>query len=112
MYRRKEFNDKFERNFKLIEEFKIVYENLIEKTNSWNQKAFMGSDITNFQYLTTLKQISEKEYSEKQREAVKTVFIHVNVLKEYIDNLDVQYNNLKKLFEEISENNNKLISNN
>ena len=111
MYERAEFTEKYERNYILIEDFKVTYENYISKTNSWTAPAFPDSNVTNFQYLMTLKQMSDVEYSKEQRDAVKTVFIHEGVLKEYIDNLDLQYNNLKALFDDISRKEKNLISN-
>lgn len=101
--RRPEFIEKFERNFSLIQDFKIVYRNFLDKTGTWESVAFPDSRITNRQYYITLCQVSEVEYSPEQRQAIKTVFIHENVLPEYIQNLDSQYQNMKLLFDEIKQ---------
>jgi hypothetical protein len=101
---------KFERNLHFITEFKILYESFLNKTNTWSKPAFMDSNVTNRQYFETLKQVSEKEYSSEQHQAIKTVFIHENAILDYIKNLDVQYDNLKLLYDEIAAKN-KLLNN-
>lgn len=56
----------------------------------------------NKQYFETLKQVSEKEYSSEQHQAIKTVFIHKNAIADYINNLDIQYHNIKLLYNDIT----------
>jgi hypothetical protein len=109
MEKRNELITKYERNLNLIAEFKIVYRSFLDKTKTWDKIAFPDSNITNRQYLETLNQVSEQEYSEKQHQAIKTVFIHDDAIKDYIINLEIQYKNLKTLFEEISTTNKNLI---
>ncbi|HEY6142071.1 MAG TPA: hypothetical protein VIV55_01405 [Flavobacterium sp.] len=109
MNNRNELITKYERNLHLIVEFKIVYRSFLDITKTWDSVAFPDSNITNRQYFETLNQISEQEYSEQQYQAIKTVFIHDNAIKDYIINLEIQYNNLKLLFDEISIKNKNLI---
>lgn len=101
MSKRSELIIKYERNYNLIVEFKEIFENYLNATETWGKLAFFDSHITNRQYLTLLNQISEEEYSEKQREAIKTAFIHEDVLENYIFNVDNQYNSLKIIYNEL-----------
>jgi hypothetical protein len=101
--RRQEFIEKFERNFSLIQDFKIFYSNFLDKTGTWEKVAFPDSKITNRQYYITLCQVSDAEYTLQQRQAIKTVFIHENVLPEYSQNLDSQFQNMKLLYEDIKQ---------
>ncbi|MBF4515467.1 hypothetical protein IRZ71_03900 [Flavobacterium sp. ANB] len=102
MSNRKELIEKFERNLNLMREFKILYNFFLDKTNTWDKEAFPDSNITNGQYLEILNQVSEKEYSNEQHEAIKNVFIHEDAINDYITNLEIQYKNLKSLFDEIA----------
>ncbi len=88
----------------------MLYESFLNKTDTWDKPAFRDSNATNRQYIETLKQVSEKEYSKEQHNAIKTVFIHENAITDYIKNLDVQYANLKLLHDEIATKN-KLLDN-
>lgn len=108
MSKRDELINKFERNHDFILEFKVMYENFLDKTNTWDKAAFIDSPVTNRQYLITLKQLSEKEYSEPQCQAIKTVYIHENAIIDYIANLDLQYENLKILYDQILSKNNSI----
>lgn len=99
---RTELIQKFERNLNFITEFKTLYENYLNKSDTWEKRAFVNSSITNKQYFETLKQVSEKEYSSEQHQAIKTVFIHENAIADYINNLDIQYQNIKILYKDIA----------
>lgn len=101
MNKRDELTKKFFRNLDLIVDFKLNYECWCDLSETWNEPAFGDSNITNRQYFITLKQVSDEEYSEQQCEAIKNAEIHENVLDEYILRLDSQYENLKKLNDEI-----------
>lgn len=109
MLNRNELIAKYERNLYLITEFKIVYQSFLDKTKTWDKIAFPDSNITNRQYLEVLNQVSEQEYSEQQHQAIKTVSIHDDAIKDYIINLEIQYKNLNALFDEISTKNKNLI---
>jgi hypothetical protein len=98
---RSELITKYERNVLFIDKFKIVYKNFLDKTKTWDKYAFIDSNISNRNYFDTLNQIYEQEYSEQQHKAVKTVFIHKDAISDYIRNLDLQYNNLKLLYDDI-----------
>jgi uncharacterized protein with von Willebrand factor type A (vWA) domain len=98
---RSELITKYERNLIFIDKFKIVYKKFLDKTGTWDKYAFIDSNISNRNYFDTLNQISEQEYSEQQHLAVKTFFIHKDAVLDYIKNLDLQYNNLKLLYDEI-----------
>jgi hypothetical protein len=102
MTQREELIFKFERNKDLIFEFKKDYVAHLDSTNTWDNIAFFDSKITNRQYLTLLDQISTKEYSEEQFQAIKTVFIHDNAVESYIISVDSQYNNLKILYDDLA----------
>lgn len=97
------FLERWERNRKFVSDFKILFENYLNKTNTWSQRAFIDSPATNEQYLITLKQVSELEYSDAQYEGLKKMEIHENALADYVKNLDVQYDNLKFLHDEIQK---------
>jgi hypothetical protein len=101
MSKRNELITKYERNLNLIIEFKDIYTDFLNKTETWDKPAFLDSSVTNRQYLTTLKQISEEEYSEQQHEAIKTVFIHEDAIENYIIGIDSQYENLKTIYNEL-----------
>lgn len=105
---RNELVEKFDRNRKFIGLFLQVYEQYLINRDSWNNPAFTDSKITNRQYLLTLKQVYFEEYSEAQTSAIRTAFIHDNAIKEYIFNLDSQFENLKLLYNDISSSNNLL----
>jgi hypothetical protein len=98
---RSELITKYERNLVFIGKFKMVYKNFLDKTDAWDKYAFIDSNISNRNYFETLNQIYEQEYSEQQHLAVKTVFIHKDAIFDYIRNLDLQYNNLKLLYDDI-----------
>ena len=85
----------------MIRIFISDYERYIEKKNNSDGIAFAGSNMTNYQYLTVLKQVSEVEYSLEQTAAIRIKEIHPNAIKDYIANLDNQFNSLKELHEEI-----------
>lgn len=110
MSNREEFISKWERNLDLITKFKSTWESYLNRTNTWNKKAFFDSEATNEQCFIALKQVSELEYSEVQHQAIKTMFIHDNAIKDYINNLDIQYVNLKKMYDEVIKNINLLNS--
>ena len=107
--KRKELTDKFFRNLELIKNFKSTYESYCNATNTWDSPAFGDSSITNRQYYITLTQVSDEEYSENQCQAIKTVQIHEGVLDEYILRVDSQYENLKKLYDELVVDENNLL---
>lgn len=111
MSRKNEFISKFERNYKLIEDFKVLYQKQLETNGNWDSPAFKDSEITNRQYLNELIRVSDLEYSVKQREAIKTVEIQEHFYNDYIHNLDSQYSSLQTLRDEIIfKNNNSQIS--
>lgn len=99
--RREILTEKFFRNLKLVVDFELAYECYCDISDTWNSPAFGDSNVTNRQYYETFKQVSEKEYSEAQCDAIKTIDIHENAVEDYIKNLDSQYENLKLLCDEI-----------
>jgi hypothetical protein len=103
MDNRNEFFKKWERNQSFIEEFKNLWENYLDKIGTWDNKAFFDSNGTNRQFFISLKQVSELEYSEAQHQGLMKMEIHENAFKDYINNLDVQYNSLKKMYDSIVE---------
>lgn len=44
---RTELIQKFERNLNFITEFKTLYENYLNKSDTWGKRAFVNSSITN-----------------------------------------------------------------
>ena len=99
--RREILTEKFFRNLSLVEDFKLTYECYCDISETWNSPAFADSKITNRQYYETLKQVSDEEYSEAQCKAIRTVEIHENAIEDYIQSLDIQYDNLKLLCDEM-----------
>ena len=102
MTQREVLISKFKKNKDLIFEFKKDYVAHLDSTDTWDNIAFFDSKITNRQYITLLDQISTKEYSEEQYQALKTVFIHDNAVENYIICVDTQYNNLKILYDDLA----------
>lgn len=101
MTKREELVSKFFRNKNLVRKFRKEYEEYLNKTNTWDNQMFTDSNITNRQYLIALDEISQKEYSEIQGRAIKSVYIHENAVLEYICNLDIQHQNLTILYNSI-----------
>ena len=99
--RREILTEKFFRNLGLVEDFKLTYECYCDISETWDSPAFSDSKITNRQYYETLKQVSDKEYSEVQCIVIRKVEIHENAVEDYIQSLDVQYDNLKLLCDEM-----------
>lgn len=95
------FLNRWERNRKFVTDFKILWENHLNQTNAWQQRAFYDAPATNEQAFLSLKQVSELEYSDEQYNALKKIEIHENALQDYIRNLDTQYENLKIMYDQI-----------
>lgn len=98
---REEFIMIFKRNKDFIFEFLTRYKYFLEKTNYWNKRVFNDADVTHEEYYQTLVRVSNQEYSEEQYEAIKTVNIDNRDLADYINSLNIQYENLKIIFMEI-----------
>ena len=101
MNRRMILIEKFFRNKELISIFTDEYKAYVELSNTWDVPAFTDSSVTNRQYYLTLVQISSEEYSATQTSAISTATIHEKAVEDYISNLDVQFENLSILREEI-----------
>ncbi|MFC2188402.1 hypothetical protein ACFCT7_13885 [Fulvivirgaceae bacterium LMO-SS25] len=101
--KREILTEKFFRNLDLIEDFKLTYEGYCDISETWNSPAFADSNVTNRQYYEMFKQVSDEEYSDAQSNAIRTVEIHENAVEDYIKGLDVQYDNLKLLCDEIKQ---------
>lgn len=107
--KRNELTYKFFRNNDLILEFQWNYECYCDISDNWEKPAFGDSKITNRQYYQTLINITKVEYSDQQREAIKTITIHEIAVINYIKNLDAQYENMKALNDEIISKENSLL---
>lgn len=81
----------FERNKSLVDHFLDVYERYLSASNSWQSRAFPDSDMSNFAYFTTMKQVALKEYSAEQTAWIHHGEIAEGVWQEYINGLDRQY---------------------
>ena len=101
MSRREELISKYERNKSLVSEFLRIYKEFLDRSNTWNCVAFCDARITNKQYFEELNRISTVEYSIAQHEAIKTVDIQEQFLDGYIQGIDLQYDNLKLLYENL-----------
>ena len=107
--KREELISKFFRNLNLIVDVELCYMCYCDISDTWDEFAFLDSNITHRQYYQTLQQISNQEYSEEQCEAIKTAEIHKDAVVDYINSLDIQFENLKILSETIKFNEDKIL---
>lgn len=101
MNKREELINKFERNMKLVFEFRENYKDYLTKKNAWNLPAFFDSRMTHRSYYDDFVRLTDIEYSSQQHDAIKSVPIAENLLDQYIQGVDSQFQNLSMLFNDL-----------
>lgn len=101
MTKRQLLIDLYERNMKLVFSFRNDYKLYLDRTNYWDNPAFADARITHKQYYAELVKTSDREYSEAQHNAIKTVEIQDSVLDQYIAGVNQQFDNLSLIYNDL-----------